>query len=146
KLNPKKAELLKIVNIIIKKFKEKKPKYSELGLEFSFYENKEVNKEESRFNKIKGDPEEFKRWSERVQEMLNKNPEMVKQELKSVKNRGGLIKMVFKDNKTIVLGVGGILSNEGLEIYIKKEMNLQEGFISLSKNIGKKPITLKIIS
>jgi|SRR5690625_59029 len=147
--NTKKAPSLdkfrNLANKIIKEYQEKYPEMREHGVEFTF---KDENKTEhvNIYRKIQGTEEDTEKWMQRMFSALETHQEVLREKTKSIKpvDRVG-VSITLKNNMEIIFGVNGIMLQEESYIYLKQEMNLNEGLQRLSGILGKNKITFDLM-
>lgn len=115
-----------------------------LGVEFRFLDFK--GKEFSIYRKIIGEEDEFVYWSERYRKVLEGHKENLSEIIQGIKSKEGVGYVILtKEGRKLVFSVGGIMTYEGQDVYIKGEMNLQEGLRNLVKYLGRNKVTLDLI-
>ena len=148
--DPEISELRAGVDYILDSFKMQFPEWDELGVSLFFDDKKEEDIELERllrkFKKIRGTDEDTEYWFSRFEDILRSN----KEELRNIIENVDVIeyvgvKLQFINDVELVLGEGGIMTWEGKEVYIKKEMNLQRGLKRLAQLIGRNNVSLNIM-
>src|SRR5699024_2772943 len=148
--DPEISELRAGVDYILDSFKMQFPEWDELGVSLFIDDIKEEDIELERllrkFKKIRGTDEDTEYWFSRFEDILRSN----KEELRNIIENVDVIeyvgvKLQFINDVELVLGEGGIMTWEGKEVYIKKEMNLQRGLKRLAQLIGRNNVSLNIM-
>lgn len=143
--NPPLRDLQNIAEKVIGVYKEKYPVIKEFGMEFHF--TKELpERQDDTYRKIQGTDEELEIWVERMYNVLEQYEEQLGRGLKKLEavNQVGY-RLVLKNDAELVFGSNGIMLNDESYVYLKQEMNLQEGLQRLARILGKNRITLELM-
>lgn len=128
---------------VVSNFKSRKPTWEEFGISFSF---KSKPTPQDQYKDIKGEKEDTDRWAERFVTVLENHRDNIKNYVESVDvlDDVGFV-MVFRGGFQLTFGALGIQREEGINVYIKNDMNLQEGLGQLATILGKNQLTIDII-
>lgn len=130
----------------LKRFVRSNQKSTHFGIEFIFTEIKTAKRGDDAYRKIRGKKEDVDVWAERFVTVLGNHRDTVQEKargMKSVEDFG--VFMTLRNGEVLVFSEGGIMLSDGREVYIKRDMNLQEGLRNLSKIFGKNRFTLDIM-
>lgn len=140
------GEIRKHVVKEVQKYAAKHKVSTHLGVEFRFMNVSESRKSVDIYKKIRGDKESIGNWSLRFVTAYENNKELLRELTKGVKTAEGLGYLIsLKTGHVVAFSDGGIVLSDGREVYIKKEMNLQEGLKNLSMVMGKNQFTLEVM-
>lgn len=150
KKSPDIQKFRRIANYIVESFKTQYQSWEGFGIYLTFdleHEDKAVKlNEKSLYHKVIGEKEDTEIWYGRFKDMVEENDEVIQAGVTKLKVKDGIgIDMTFVGDLELILGVGGIMTLEGQEVYIKKEMNLQQGLRNLVHILGKNELTVSIL-
>lgn len=130
----------------VKRFVRNNPKSKHFGIEFRFADIKTVNRDGDVYRKIRGEKEAVDIWAERFVTVLGNHRGSVQEKARGLKTLDEFgIFMTLRNGEVLVFSEGGIMLSDGREVYIKKEMNLQDGLRNLVRILGKNRLTLDIM-
>lgn len=143
----KKVPELEILKVHIQKeienFVNKNKVSRHFGVEFRFNSIREVDI----YRKIRGkDKEEVEKWVSRFLQVIENYREDLREYVQGIEvlEHIGFV-ITLKTGQKIIFAEGGIMLDEGRYVYIKKEMNLQEGLRNLAHVLGKNKFTLDLM-
>lgn len=143
---PDREELKNLIGKEVEIFTGKNKESQHLGVIFRFME---VDKGTySPYVKIMvEDKELFKRWEDRITSVLESNREKLQEYMVGIKREEGFGYYIrIHDGRELVFSAGGIMVKGSLDgVYLRKEMNLQEGLRNLSEILGRSEFVLELM-
>src|SRR5699024_8429386 len=139
------------VKYIIRGFQNEYPEWEGLGVHLFFNKEKEQDmlerREKGKYEKIKGTKEDTEYFLERFSDMLDTGyGEILHREVDTIRVYEPIgLRMEFSSGVVLVFGEGGIMTDSGESVYLKREMNLQKGLRELAKYLGRSEVTLGLM-